>query len=217
MRTIDAVIFDADGTLLDTREFIFSAFQHPLGKSGYPIPDRSILSEVVGKSLADCYRMLAPPGDNAALCEMHHAYQENNLELVDSYEGLVLTLDTLREHEIKIGILSSRGSNLVKTLERVGIKDHCDVILNADDVAKLKPDPEGVFRILKILNVGPERTLMVGDSVHDIKAGKNASLAFTIGITHGFGKKKALESAGADHIVDRIPDIIPLLLKEQAV
>lgn len=213
MARIRAVIFDADGTLLDTREFILRAFEHVLSTSGYALPRREVIAATVGRSLTECYEILVPGGDAEALRDMHIAFQQDNFHLIDSYEGVILTLDTLRQNKMKIGILSTRLGTLVATLEHVGIRDHCDAIVGGKDVKNVKPDPEGLFKILRMLDADASHAAMIGDTVQDIGAGKNAGVALTIGVTHGFGKRDALEEAGADHIVDRIPDITPILLR----
>lgn len=216
MRKVDAAIFDSDGTLLDTREYIYTAFEHSLRTHNLPIASRDIIARQIGKPLANCYEALAPKGDIELLCTTHHNYQVNNLQLVDSYEGIILTLETLKQNGIQIGIFSSRrAATLTATLKHVGVYELCDAVVCPDDIEKQKPDPEGVFMVLKMLDVEAERSVMIGDAVHDISCGKSAGVALTIGITHGFGTRDALENAGADFVVDRIPDIIPLLVDEK--
>ncbi|MBI5470450.1 HAD-IA family hydrolase [Candidatus Kaiserbacteria bacterium] len=210
-RVVNAVVFDADGTLLDTREFILQAYEHTLAAYGHTVPERDFIRGHMGLPLHDCYNVFAPGGDNDALCHMHDVFQKNNYELIDSYEELVLTLDTLRDRGFKIGICSSRTNHLLEALERVGIKDHCDVIIAGKDVTKHKPNPEGFLKALMAMSVSPDRAVMVGDTPQDIGAGKNGGAALTIGVTHGFGTREALIEMGADHVVDRLSDIIPLL------
>ncbi len=213
-RDVKAVVFDADGTLLDTREFILKAYEHTLEVFGLPVPSRPEIMKSMGLSLVDCYKIFAPDGDNAALCETHHVYQENNFQLIDSYEGLIHTLDTLRAHGLKIAICSSRSGHLHTALEHVGIKEHCDAIVGGRDVAKHKPDPEGFLKALAMVGVDPAHAAMVGDTVQDVETGKNGGAAVTIAVTHGFGVRDALQKAGAEYIVDRLPDILPILIGE---
>ncbi len=215
MGAIQAVIFDADGTLLDTREFILAAFEKVLKESGYAVPDRAtIMKKAAGFPLPACYEALAPGADVKALCEAHATFQENNFALVDSYESLVLTLDTLRERGLKIAICTSRLHNTLPMLKHVGIADHCDVIVDGTHVTQHKPDPEGIELVLEKLNIVATETVMVGDTPADIGAGKNAGVAMTIAVTHGFATREVLEQAGADHVVDRLSDIIPLVIAE---
>ncbi len=208
---IKAVIFDADGTLLDTREFIYQAYEHTLRSYGHEVPDRETMAKNFGLPLHDCYKVFAPAGDNDALCHMHDVFQKNNYQLIDSYESLVLTLDTLRDRGLKIGICSSRTNHLLEALERVGIKDHCDAVIAGKDVAKHKPDPEGFLKAVAAMSVSPDRAAMVGDTPQDIGAGKNGGAALTIAVTHGFGTREALLEAGANFVVDRLTEIPPLL------
>ena len=84
-------------------------------------------------------------------------------------------------------------------------------MLDASDVVNHKPHPEGVLKVLELLDVSPAHAVMVGDTIVDIKAGKNAGCAMTIGVTHGFGTRTQLQEAGATHVVDALEEMISLL------
>lgn len=82
MRRSEAAIFDVDGMLLDTREFIFQAYEHALALHGHTIPNRAAIAAQVGRSLPDCYRALAPNGKIAELCLTHNNFQAGHMELI---------------------------------------------------------------------------------------------------------------------------------------
>jgi pyrophosphatase PpaX len=217
-RKLDAIVFDADGTLLDTREFIFNAYERTLAACGYPVPERSFIAAHMGLPLHRCYEIFAPGGDVNALSETHGQYQAASFDLIGSYEGLVLTLDTLRDAGYKMGICSSRRrevGHLLAALERAGIKQHCDAVVGGDDVEKHKPDPEGFNKILAELDVAPERSAFVGDTVQDIETGRNGGAALLVAVAHGFGTRESLVAAKPDHIVERLSDIIPIFVSEK--
>lgn len=217
MRKIDAVIFDGDGTLFDTREYVFSAFEHVFKTHGLSVPSRSRIAKEIGKSLPECYRGLAVNANSDFLCETHHAYQLNNTQLINSYEGVTDVLKTLREHGMKIGLFTSRyRRTLDSVLKQLDMETEFDAVVVADDLKKHKPDPEGVYMTCEALGVSPQRAVVIGDAAHDIESGKKAGVLLTIGITHWFGTKESLANAGADHIVDRISDVIPLLTDKQS-
>ena len=212
MRKIEAVIFDADGTILDTKEFIIQGFEHALEAHGHAVPPRSHISATIaGVSIEDCYVRLAPDGDIIALCETHRKFQEGRYDLIIAYEGLNDVLALLRSRGMKLGVCSSRGHSLKPSLSHTSIAHHFDAVIDAHDVTYHKPHPEPVLKTLELLGVLPENAAMIGDTSADIAAAKAAGLAITIGITHGFHEREILEKAGADHVIDSLRELPALL------
>jgi HAD superfamily hydrolase (TIGR01549 family) len=212
--TIQAVIFDNDGTLLDTREFIFVSYEYTLNKFNFEVPTRVEMAKHMGKTLDNAYRSFAPLGDNRLLCEVHHTYQMSRYDLLNGYEGLHDVLSSIKSAGLKIGICTSRSSHVKDLLKQVGVLHLCDAIVSKDDVVNHKPHAEGVLKVLQLLDVVPAEAVMVGDTDADIESGKNAEVALTIGVTHGFGTRESLASAGANYIVDRLADILPIVLPQ---
>ncbi len=208
---IEAVIFDADGTLLDSRELVFQAYEHILTQHGKLMPDRVELAKSMGKTTNENYSTLIPEHDDDKLTELHREFQAQRVDLLDAYEGLHDLLQTLKDAQLKMGICTSRGINVFRLLEEARIGEYFGAIVHAEMVSKHKPDPEGLFKVCEELKVLPSASVMVGDTDADIGAGKAAGVAFTIGITHGFGTREHLQEAGADYIVDHLNDILPLL------
>jgi pyrophosphatase PpaX len=213
-KKLSAIVFDVDGTILDTREFILKTFEHTLTSHGYSVPTRGAIQAVVaGKILEDGYLQLAPDGDIIALCDTHRVFQKKRYDLIVAYEGLTDTLSSLRDKGIVSGLYSSRGkATLRPSLEHMQVLKYFDAVIDGGDVQNHKPHPEGVLKALEILGVSPQDSAMIGDSHADIEAGKAAHCALTIGITHGLGSRTSLEEAGADHIVDSLKDILPILI-----
>ncbi len=214
MAKIDAVIFDADGTLLDTREFIFVALERTLGDHGHIVPSRDEFTKYMGAHLADMYAALAPDGDVAKLVEHHRELHSGELlYLVAAYEGLHELLSHIREQGMKLGICTNRGAGARDLLRQIGVLKDFDVVVTADDVKNHKPDPEGLLQALENIGVAAARAVMVGDTTADVGAGKNAGVAFTIGLTHGFTSAETLREAGADYIADHLSEIPDILAK----
>lgn len=211
-KKLKAAVFDVDGMLLDTREFIFQAYEHTLAKHGLPAREREVIAQQVGRSLADCYAALAPNGDITLLSATHHEFQGERLHLIESYPGLNEMLEELHKAGLKMGVFSSRKGNLVPSLNNAGIVDYFDVVVQGDEVINAKPHPEGLLKVLDHLGVQPDEAVMLGDAAVDIEAGKAAKVAMTVGITHGFGTRDELEKAKPDHIVSSLAEIPSLLL-----
>src|SRR3989344_8568465 len=208
---IKAVIFDADGTILDTRELIFQAYEHVLSLHGYQIPEREKIAEHGGFSAERTYSHFAPDHDAKELTLIHRAFQNEHLDLGAAYEGLHDLLSKLQAADLKIGVCTSRGSNVLPLLEHAGIRHYCASIVHFEMVTNAKPHPEGLLKICDEITVRPSRVVLVGDTEEDIGAGKAAGVAFSIGITHGFGSRAVLLGGGADHIVDHLSKILLLV------
>lgn len=210
MPKIEAVIFDVDGTLVDTSEYIIQAYEHTLKHHGLPKRTREEIASQIGRKLEDCYAFLAPGAEERALIDIHRAFQNENLALVKPFDSCNDVLEILAT-ERKLAIFTSR-KNILPSLEVAGIDTSLFAeVIDANMFEKGKPDPEGIHLILGRISLDPAQVVMVGDAGVDILAGKNAQVAATIGLTHGFGTRPELEIAGADYILDSLDTLPPLL------
>lgn len=211
MKEVEAVLFDVDGTLLNTKQFIYSAYNHTFQVHNIPPISKDKLDEVMGKPLEECYRHFAPSYDTELLCETHRTFQTENLDLSIPFPNTINTLDKLKESGIKTAAITTRSRRTsLHTLELASIRDKIDVVISGEDVAEKKPHPAPLLEALNQLEVAPENAIMVGDTNVDVLAGKNANTK-TIGVTYGFHGNKVVES-NPDYIVDDIADIIPIIL-----
>lgn len=212
MTKIEAVVFDLDGTLCDTREFIFQAYEYTLAKHGHTAPDRSEIASQIGRRMQEIYAALAPGADYEVLAADHRAFMAENINLLRPIEHVVEVVVDLRKRGYKIAIWTSRGVFLDEALHVSGVsQDMFDAVVSAPDVAHGKPDPEGLFMTLDQIDVLPQHAVMVGDATVDIEAGTRGGVAATIGLSHGFGTREELEAAGADYIIDSLLALVPIL------
>lgn len=211
---LQAIIFDIDGTLIDTREFILQSFEHTLKVTGHIVPSREQIRASIGYSLEECYRRLTNRDDTSSLCDIHRSFQMAHFDLIKPYPNLVETLNTLRNDlNLKTAVWSTRKVTLNESLKRVDIFDLFDCIISGDNVINTKPHPEGMLEIINQLKLGAKDCIYIGDTVVDIAAGKNSNAGLTIGITHGFGSKEELHGAGADLIIDSLAELTDYLKK----
>ena len=208
---LEAVIFDADGTILDTRELARQSIEHVLTSHGYAMPSILELRKYGGRPAHETYGRFAPKHDSNELVTKHRAFQAERFDLFEAYEGLHDLLRALKAGGLKIGMCTNRATNVLDLLDHVGIKDEFDAIMHADLMQNVKPHPEGILKLCENLGVEPSRSVMVGDTEADVGAGKAAGCAFTIAVTHGIGTRELLESEGADYVVDHLNDILPLV------
>lgn len=212
MNNIRAILFDVDGTLLDTREFILQAFEHALATHGFPPLGRDALSGNVGmKGLAEIYAEIADADTADALCETHIAFQHKNRHLSKTFANTAQTLATLRQKGFRLAAVTTRKkATSVQTLADAGIDRYFDSIVSGDDVTNLKPHPEPLLKALGVMDIMADNAVMVGDTPVDIQAGKNAGTK-TIGATYGFHGIH-IRQASPDHLIDDIAQILPILL-----
>ena len=173
---IDTILFDLDGTLIDSKRLIFQSFIHVFEKY---YPEHNLTDEELdsffGPTLYQTFSRYEK--DEAKIEEMIKYYREYNEqmhdELVRPFDGVKEVIKYLHKHNYKLGVVSSKKTSLVNHgLELVEIKEYFDIVIGSDDVKNPKPDPEGILKAVKVLN--GKNVLYVGDSPSDIKAGQNA-------------------------------------------
>jgi pyrophosphatase PpaX len=215
MQHIRTILFDIDGTLLDTREFILQAFEHALSTYGFPHLRRADFAHRVGsKGLIGIYRDLTGLEDVGHFAEAHRAFQGEHLDLAHPFGETHATLETLASRGFIIAAVTTRSSvNAGATLKGAGIDGYFSALITADDVTNLKPHPEPLLKALGIIGKTAQDAVMVGDTDADIQAGKNAG-AFTIGATYGFQDAARLRAENPDALIDDIGHL-PHLFERQ--
>lgn len=203
---IKAVIFDMDGTLINSEKAVLGAFKHVLEGHG-GVFDEAIIRTHVGRELSDIYKSLVPDADSKELALLHRDWQIERRHLLQGFEGLHDFLQSLKQKKLKLGAYTSASRLRTEVmLDVTGIRDLFGAVVCGDEVTNPKPHQEGVVVVSEKIGVKPSEVVMVGDSKHDVLSGKNAG-AITIGVTHGFGTKEALEAAGADYVVNNLKGI----------
>ncbi len=203
------ILFDVDGTLLDTREFIFRAYEHATAALGIAQPAREWLAFQVGRELGAVYADLAPD-QVPALIDLHRGFQSDNVELSTPYEGTEATLSKLRRAGILMATVTSRSNRTSgRTLETAKIARFFPVTISAEDAPALKPDPAPLLVALERLEQPPETAIMVGDSMHDIHAARALGIR-VIAATYGFPGAEVLNYR-PDAFIEDIRDLPALL------
>jgi pyrophosphatase PpaX len=207
---IYAILFDIDGTLLDTFDFIYGAFDYALHLHGIePLP-RERISELMGGPLEEVYATMAPGFDRASLAEAHRVFQSENLALAALFPHTLEVLDELKNRGLKLAAITTRSLRTsVRSLEMTGIAKYFDIIISAEDVLFHKPHPEPLLKALGVLNVKPDQAVIVGDTRADIMAGKNAGTK-TVAALYGFGGERLLE-LGPDHAIGELKELLTLV------
>ena len=210
-KKITTLLFDLDGTLIDTNELIIASFLHTL-EHYYPNQyTREDVFEFIGPSLVETFSKL----DIERAKEMIEHYREHNHLhhdlLVQEYEGVYETIRTLKERGYKVGIVTTK---MRKAVERGLIKGRLDsffdVVVTFDDVKKTKPDPEPIELALELIGSSADETIMVGDNSHDILAGKQAGTK-TAGVAWTLKGRDYLEQFKPDYMLENMRDLLTIL------
>lgn len=204
---IKAVLFDVDGTLLDTAEFILHAFGKTIATYKLtPVP-RATLLTLIGPPLTEIYGRLAPNLDTSMLVETHRSLQEKNLHLSKPFDKTVETLETLHKKGIKMAAVTNRTKRTSHdTMKLAQIHHFFDIIISAEDVAIEKPHPEGILKVLSHFQIEPEHALMVGDTHVDIGAARAANVK-VVGTTQGMKGKDVLKY-NPDYVINDISELL---------
>lgn len=201
-----AVIFDMDGTLLDTLDDITDSVNHVIGSFGYPPKSREEIRNYVGNGTARLFEQCFPRKLNdryfSHMLKMYSQhYLENCVNKTKPYSQILEVLQRLHESDIKLGIVSNKPDTMVKRLNSMFFAEYIPVALGELPDMKRKPEPDLVLSALGQLGVSPYDALYVGDSEVDILTAKNAGIP-CIAVTWGFRDADALKAAGAECIVD---------------
>lgn len=207
---IQTVLFDLDGTLIDTNELIIASFEHTFKEFGYSFT-REQIKEFNGPPLWETFYSINP--DQAEL--MVRVYREHNHanheQYVKLFPNVIETLETLKKHQINIGIVTAKMRDGVTLgMSITGLDRYADTVITFDDVRHSKPHPEPVFKALDKLKASAQTTIMVGDNYHDIEAGKRAG-TFTAGVAWSHKGREFLESYEPNYMLEDMTDLLDIV------
>lgn len=211
MKEVQAVLLDLDGTLIDSREFIYRAFEHTLSFHGFSVLDRVKMAPYIGRPILGIYQEIAPGCDVETLFDTHAGFQQQNMHLLKPFPDTAEVLGKLRQLGIKLGVVTSRLKNTSEVLTAVGLSGVFDVTITGNDITHQKPHPESITKALDVLGVTPTKAWVVGDADVDILAGKNAGVLKTVGVTYGFGGEN-IRDAKPDYVIDDIKELLDLMI-----
>jgi len=212
--TWGAVLFDLDGTLADTVELILRCYRHTMRVHlGAPLPDERWLAGI-GTPLRTQLSEFARDADEAlAMAETYSAFQKTiHDEMVAPFPGALEMVGELRRRGVGVAVVTSKRREMAgRTLARCGFGDAYDVLVAADDVERAKPHPEPVLRALDQLRLGgmADRTLFVGDSPFDLRAGRAAGTRTAAALWGPFGHD-VLEAEAADYYLSSPMEVLGL-------
>lgn len=207
------LLFDLDGTIIDSIQLIVDSYHHTLRVHGHP--PRTDAEWVAGIGTPLRVQFLEWSSDPATLEAMIATYREFNLARHDThvrpYPGVVEQIRRIRARGVKTGLVTSK--NRQGAIRGLGLCDPealMDVLVCADDVANPKPHPEPVEKAVALLGADPARTIYVGDSVHDMRSGRAAGVK-TAAVLWGPFTREELEPTEPDFWLES-PEELPSLV-----
>lgn len=210
-----AVIFDLDGTLVDTVEDLAAALNQTLvelGLSPHPLDAvRSMvgggLSKLLGRALAAHAAGLDAVQQDAAAARLLELYAEKPAGQSSLYPGSAETLRDLRVAGVACGLCTNKPDAITRDLlQALGVGKAFGCILGNTAGLPKKPDPTGIHRVLAGLNAEPTATVMVGDSATDVQAARAAGLAAIVLVSYGYTATPA-HALGADAVIDTLHEL----------
>jgi pyrophosphatase PpaX len=208
---IRTILFDLDGTLIDTNELIIQSFLHTLEKYYPGQYKREDVLPFIGPPLYETFHALDP----SRAQEMVDTYRAFNLAnhdaLIREFEAVYETIETLHQHGFRLGVVTTKiHQTAVMGLKKTRLAPFFDCVIGLDDVKRPKPDPEPIYKALDLLQSTPDEALMVGDNYHDILAGKNAGTK-TAGVAWAIKGREYLEQYEPDFMLEKMSDLLAIV------
>ena len=211
----NTVVFDLDGTLLDTLGDLRDSVNFALEKNNLPKRTTEEIRSFVGNGIRLLIERAVPENTpieitDKCFSDFKEYYKDHSAILTKAYDGIIDLLTTLKEKGVKIAVVSNKADFAVKTLMEDYFKGLYDCAYGERAGVMRKPAPDAVFGAISEMGGNLENTVYIGDSDVDIETSKNAKLP-CIAVTWGFRDKKVLESLDPEYIVDSPSDILNII------
>lgn len=213
---IDTIIFDLDGTLLNTLEDLKDSVNYALKKQNFELRTLPEIRSFVGNGIRLLMERSVPENTDAEtfeicfkdFCDYYKIHMEDKTA---PYEHINEMLTTIKKEGFKTAIVTNKADFAAQDLCKRMFGDTIDLVVGSTDDRPNKPAPDGVYYALEILGSKLENTVFVGDADTDILTANNAGLV-SIGVLWGFRDREVIEKEGAKYIVSTVKDLEKLLV-----
>lgn len=219
---MQAVLFDLDGTLIDTAADFIRIIQHMCREEGHAVVDADLIRTQVSEGARAMVKLVYP--ELAVDDPIFLAHRQRFLDLygediavdTDLFQGMYPLIEDLESHNIPWGIVTNKPRGLSESLlQALNLSERCAVLVCPEDVTHTKPDPEPMYLAASHLQIDPKQIIYVGDHPRDIDAGRNASM-YTILAAYGYlplEHKDNLDAWQADCIVNNVTELHQIINK----
>ena len=212
-----AVLFDMDGTVLDTVGDLTDAINVSLEKFGFPARSQKEVKSFLGKGPAHFVNCAVPEGTDEKtrqqVLAFYEPYYDSHCQIKTApYPGVMELLKTLKARSVKLAVISNKQEPAVKALAEQHFAGLLELAVGTSPRIRCKPDPSAVLAAMAELGVEKEETLYVGDMDVDLNTARNAGID-CVGVAWGFLGRKKLEALGAERIADNMEQLLEFILK----
>ena len=207
-----AVLFDLDGTLLDSIPDLAEACQRMMRELGHPPHDLETIRSFVGKGMVNlvtrCLGDASAEAIDAAVAVFRRHYAAVNGDATTLYPGVVPALEALAARGVPLACVTNKPAAFTEPLlARCGIADYFAVTVSGDTLAEKKPHPAPLQHACRLLGVAPAAALMVGDSANDAEAARAAGMPVLL-VTYGYSEGRPVDSIDCDGLLSSLEDVL---------
>ena len=212
------VIFDLDGTLLNTIDDLAGAGNYVCRRNGWPEHSIEEFMTMVGHGIPNLVTQFSPKNCRSPLmllntvAQFSEYYGAHNMEKTSPYPGIQEMAKRLKTAGVQMAVYSNKADSFSRDIVEHYLPGLFTLVRGKVDGVPVKPDPAGIHQIMAELHADPKTTLFVGDSSVDIQTGHNAGLT-ACGVSWGFRPRESLVNAGADHLADSVEALDQFILE----
>jgi len=212
---IDTILFDLDGTIIDTNELIITSFMHVLEKHQLASLTREQIIPKMGATLEQQLQQFSGLGDITTLMTSYRSYNDvHHDDMVKLFPQVEEVVQQLHARGIRLGVVTTKNKpGTIRVLDMFGLQKYMEAVITLNDVEHPKPHAEPILKAIELLGADPSRTLMVGDSPMDIQSAKAAGVR-SAGVAWSLKGEKALLDHKPDYMLHDMNDVYTLLEQE---
>jgi pyrophosphatase PpaX len=206
---IDTVLFDFDGTIMDTNDLVFASWRHAFRELLDTEPDEAEVLSTFGEPIGDCVSRLFPDSDPDEVKRVYRAYQFSQYEeKIHPFPGMYELVEKLSEAGIKMAVVTNRLRNSTEQgLKLFGFDAYIETMVAVDDARVkglgVKPEPDSVLYALELLGSKPEAAVLIGDTLNDIISGNRAGVT-TVRVAWAVANDNAHDTESAEAVPDYV-------------
>ncbi len=214
MKPLQAVLFDLDGTLVNSLPATFEAFHEAIVGHGGPQMTNEELMGHFGPGELQIFEKLLGPKKAASAWENYRDRLGHKIHAIELFHGISELLGDLKKQSIRTGVITGRGRKTTDLLlAHLGLIDHFPIVITHDEVSHSKPSPEGIQKVCQFLAIDPSATAYVGDSTVDVIAAQRAGATSIAALWDSCADRENLVLHSPHHLVEVPAEILAIALR----